>query len=166
MCYHVYLSTTSDADLALYNTDFVAFARVNASNQDSGGAPGKEVVDLLGFENTWYVGSRSGCSCTFRHLPAVELGFGEPADWYPEDEDSLAATRELHKAIADLIGSGHQVDIVDRWWGTPLSEIKTKNVNFSEISEAEFRLFENHLFRFMALDDPGKEATNIDANGP
>lgn len=46
-------------------------------------------------------------------LLSVELGFGEPVDWYPEDEDELRATTELYRVIARLVSAGHQVDCLD-----------------------------------------------------
>ena len=49
-----------------------------------------------------HVGSKSGCSCTFRHLYSIELGFGEPVDWYPEEPDAIEATIQLASTIRRL----------------------------------------------------------------
>jgi len=72
MCYAVYLSTDLATDFSERNTDLLRFKRVDDSIADP-------CTALLEFPNQWYVGSKSECSCTFRHLhtSAVELGFGE-----------------------------------------------------------------------------------------
>ena len=53
-------------------------------------------------------GRRAGCSCTFRHLAGWELGFDEPQDWFPEEQDNLQATAELYRVIASLVQGGHR----------------------------------------------------------
>lgn len=65
------------------------------------------IVCLLAFTNRWYVGSTSGCSCTFRHLVSTELGFGETVDWYSEEKAEIEATRELRETISSLLLHGH-----------------------------------------------------------
>jgi hypothetical protein len=107
-----------------------------------------EGADLLRHQKKWYVGSKSGCSCTFRRLLSVELGFGEPVDWYPEDDGEVRATAELYRVISRLIAQGHQVDCLDLWTGAPKGDIKELVVKVQEVSETAFRLFENYHFVF------------------
>ena len=75
MCYGVYISTDSPENLAERNSALVRFEKVT----DVDAAP---CIGVLDFPNQWCVGSKSGCSCTFRHLYSIELGFGEPESWY------------------------------------------------------------------------------------
>ncbi len=136
----LYLSTTSPEDLVLHNSDLINFQRL-------------EIIDdarlvVLKNQEKWFVGSKSGCSCTFRHLSSVSLGFEEPQDWYPEDEDELNATAELYRVIARLTAAGHQVDCLDIWLGEDEAVIKTEKVNLNRVSEKAFRLFENYHFVF------------------
>jgi len=106
------------------------------------------VAGHLEFQHRWTVGSKSGCGCTFRHLTSVELGFGEPVDWYPEDEDELEATRQLYTVIFLLAEEGDGVDCIDRWEGAKVDDIKTLVVPLEAVSRQTFRLFENYRFRF------------------
>ncbi len=139
MCYALYLSTTSKEDLAELNSDMVRFERLS---DDEG-----RVSDLM-YPQKWYVGSKSGCSCNFRHISSVELGFGEPLDWYPEEEDDIRATAELYRVIVRLISEGNDVDALDLWEGMEQGEIKSLDVNLRTVPEKNFRFFENHHFVF------------------
>jgi hypothetical protein len=140
MCYSLYLSTSSREDLTRWNSELLSFQRL------SGDEP--EAVSLLRHQEKWYVGSKSGCSCTFRHLLSVELGFGEPVDWYPEDDNDVRATAELYRVIRRLITQGYQVDCVDLWSGAQKSDITKIAVSLEAVPERAFRLFENHHFVF------------------
>jgi hypothetical protein len=140
MCYEVYLSTDSREDLTTRNSELIRFKRVADPNTDPG-------IRLLDFPNYWYVGSKSQCSCTFRHLHSVELGFGEPVDWSPEEQDEVDATRELYATLTALLSSGNHVDLLDQWNGAQPAEITTIDVSLSDVPENAFRLFENHKFR-------------------
>jgi hypothetical protein len=140
MCYSVYLSTDSSEDLTRYNSELINFRRL-ASLERAG-------LNILRNRQIWYVGSKSECSCTFRHLHSVELGFGEPVAWYPEGEDELKATAALHRVIARLVSEGHQVDCLDIWEGADLQAISEKVVNLDAVSEKAFRLFESYHFIF------------------
>lgn len=142
MCYMVYISTDSSKNLAEYNSQLVRFEKVTYPPSDPS-------ISVLEFSNKWEVGSKSGCSCTFRHLyiNSVELGFSEPVDWYKEDEDELNATRELYQALNHIMASGYQVDLVDRWQGAQPEDITTLDVSFDDVPEQAFRMFENHKFR-------------------
>lgn len=140
MCYTIYLSTDSPADLCVHNTELVRFDICDNKIDDP-------VVKLLEFPQRWYVGSKSECSCTFRHLLSVDLGFGEPVDWYPEEQDALQATRELYEVISSLLSSGYKVDCIDKWEGAEPNDIQTLDVSLDDVSSKTFRLFENHRFR-------------------
>ena len=141
MCYLVYISTDFEEDLSRYNTGLIRFER-----DFSGVDP--EIIDLLQHKNPWYVGSKAGCSCTFRHLHSIELGFGEPVAWYAEDPDEIDATGLFYDAMVGLMSSGSQVDCLDIWSGTKKDTIKRLEVNLASISRKAFRFFENHHFIF------------------
>lgn len=141
MCYSLYLSTDSSADLTCYNSDLLKFKRLDAAENAD--------LIILRHRQRWYVGSKSECSCTFRHLVSVELGFGEPVAWNPEDADELRATAELYRVIARLVSAGHQVDCLDIWAGADLEAISEQVVNLDAVSETAFRLFENYHFVFV-----------------
>ena len=140
MCYEVYISTDSQEDLTTRNSELLRFRRVVDPSTDPG-------TRLLDFPNYWYVGSKSQCSCTFRHLYSIELGFGEPVDWYPEEQDEIAATRELYATLTSLLSSRYQVDLLDQWNGTQPANITTLDVSLGDVAEKAFRMFENHKFR-------------------
>jgi hypothetical protein len=140
MCYKLYLSTSSSEDLARSNSEFVHFEHPDRLED--------EAATTLGNAVKWLVGSKTGCSCTFRHLAGGDLDFDEPRDWFPEDEDNIKATVELYRVIASLVHSGNKVDCLDLWPGTEPAEIKTVPVSFSAVPEKAFRLFENHHFVF------------------
>lgn len=139
MCYVLYLSTTSSEDLAQLNSDLVRFERLS---DDEGRA------SVLMYPQKWYIGSKSGCSCNFRHLTSTELGFDEPVDWYPEEEDDILAAAELYRVITRLISEGNPVDCLDFWEGTEQGEIKTLAVDLRIVPEKAFRFYENHHFVF------------------
>ncbi len=144
MCYMTVLSTTSDADLAVGNSETVQFSRE---------LPGVPEETYLRFKNKWYVGSNSGCSCEFRHLlvASVELGFGPPEDWFPEAPSDVEATRHVIRSIRALVETGEQVDCVDAWAhgqesADPLAgDIE---VDLPQVSDEAFRFFESHRFTF------------------
>ena len=141
MCFAVYFSTDSPADLTVHNTDLVRFERIDDGHEDP-------VAHLLGSENRWYVGSKSVCSCTFRHRMSSDLAFGEPESWFPEEQDELDATGELYGVIASLLAAGHVADCIDRWEGAAPEDIRTISVSLDEVPKAAFLLFENHRFVF------------------
>jgi hypothetical protein len=142
MCYLVYLSTDSAEDLLRRNSEWVRFRPVKEADRPHD--------TLLKNPNKWYVGSKSGCSCAFRHLydedPRVD--FREPEDWSPEEEDAVKATIELYRVIAALRAGGHQVDCLDLWCDTPLDQIREKMVNLNTVPEKAFRLLEMCHFVF------------------
>ena len=141
MCYLVYISTDFEEDLSQHNSGLISFER-----DVSSGDP--EIINLLQYNNQWYVGSKAGCSCTFRHLHSVELGFGEPVDWYAEDPDEIDATRLFYDVMIKLIANGNQVDCIEIWSGAKKDQIKRLEVDLASISRTAFRFFENHHFIF------------------
>ena len=139
MCYSIYLSTTSDVDFSREDSDLLNFCKIAADDP---------FRSMLLYDHQWYVGSKSGCSCTFRHLYSVDLGFGEPVEWYPEDEDEIAATLLFVSIVRSIIKRGHKVDCIDAWHGSTKKDIHVKKVNLDEINDDQFRFFENHHFHF------------------
>ena len=140
MCNTVYISTNSTEDLASHNTELVRFEKVTDPQSDP-------CISLLAFSEQWYVGSKTGCSCTFRHLLSVELGFGAPEDWYPEEDDEINATLQLYRVLESLLVSGHQLDLLALWEGAEPKDVTTLNVSLSDVPAEAFRMFENHRFR-------------------
>lgn len=139
MCYSIYLSTDSEADLSAENSELVSFLKEPVP---------EPYQSLLKYPQNWYAGSMSGCSCTFRHLYSVELGFSEPVDWYEEGEDEIVATLLFVKVIRHLNTLGFQVDCVDTWYGAGREDITEMNVILDHIADEQFRFFENHHFVF------------------
>ena len=120
------------------DTDVLAIKRVAAG-------PGARVeLDaghlILGPDEAWLLSDASAAEL-------IALGFGEPVDWYPEDQDEIEATRELYVTLTFLLSSGYQVDLLDQWHGSPAEAITTLDVSLSEVPEKAFRLFENYKFR-------------------
>jgi hypothetical protein len=139
MCYSLYLSTNSNQDLKKYNDSQISFKKIDKED---------EIVQLLKNENKWFVGSSSGCSCTFRYLSDDSLEFGEPEDWMPEEKEEIEATLKLYEVIYKLIADGYSVECINTWEDIKSSDIKTLELEIDKISAKEFRLFENHLFKF------------------
>jgi hypothetical protein len=144
MCYSVYISTDSVDDLSKRNSELVIFKKVAEADSDS-------LIGLLDFPNKWYVGSKSGCSCTFRHLAAgSDFEFEEHQDWCQEEQDNINATLELYSTLDYLISSGYKVDLLDQWYEAKREDIIIIDVSLDTVSQKEFRLFENHKFKLRA----------------
>ncbi len=141
MCYVLLLSTTSDEDLAAHNTELVRFSRNLPSIAD---------VAKLKYRCEWYIGSRSGCSCSFRHLYSVEVGFGEPVDWYAEEPEDIEATLQIISIIRALVASNESVDCIDAWEHQDMLPRATNeiDVDLGSLNDRQFRFFENHHFTF------------------
>jgi hypothetical protein len=136
-----YISTDCEDDLSALTTDLVQFEKPSAEKQ----AP---CPRILKHEHKWFVGSKSECSCTFRHLlyESVELGFNEPQDWFPEEADDIDATRRLYVILNDMVQRGYQVDLLDCWSGDENEDTASLDVSFGQIPVNHFRLFEGYLF--------------------
>ncbi|UCD43085.1 MAG: hypothetical protein JSV69_05685 [Chloroflexota bacterium] len=139
MCYSIYLSTDSNKDLSNENNDLLHF------KQEEIKVP---IQSILKNEHQWYLGSKSICSCTFRHLHSIELGFSEPVDWYPEDDDEIAATLSFIEIARQIVEQGHQLDCIDIWEGTAEADIKELRIDLNDLRDDEFRFFENYHFIF------------------
>ena len=139
MCYALILSTTSNEDLSQFNRDDIRF------NQQ---VPDRLPANLLLYPNKWYVGSRTGCSCSFRHLYESDLGFSIPEDWFPEEESDIEATKMFVRIVRSLLAKGEHVDCIDAWEGSSEMAFSQLPVNLSQILDEEFRFFENHHFDF------------------
>jgi hypothetical protein len=142
MCYEVILSTTSGADLSQYNDDGLRFDNSH---------PERLSFNHLLYPNKWYIGSRTGCSCSFRHLYEPDQGFGVPEDWLPEEPSDIEATLKFIRLVRSLIAKGESVDCVDLWAGSdaePHPPVSIK-VHLGSIRDEEFRFFENHHFDFV-----------------
>ncbi|ASF47717.1 hypothetical protein CEK71_17495 [Methylovulum psychrotolerans] len=145
MCYMTLLSTTAEDDLAVNNNGLVRF---------SSELPGIPEEKYLSFKNQWYIGSQHGCSCGFRHLytSSVELGFGEPQEWYSEEASDIEATLQVIAIIRKLVERGELVDCVDAWaHGQETAEPLEGDleINLAKINDPSFRFFENRRFLFL-----------------
>ena len=140
MCYGIYISTDTSERLDKFNSKSVKFENLTASNGDP-------CTVLLDFPNKRYIGSRTGCSCSFRHLSSIELGFSDPVDWYEEDKEDIDATIELYSTLNNLLSARYHVDLIDPWNGARPEDIITITVSFDDVSSTAFRLFENHKFK-------------------
>ncbi len=141
MCYSVYLSTDFEGDLSPHSGTLIRFEKDFSSREP-------QIVDLLLYKYPWYVGSKAGCGCTFRHLSSIELGFGEPVDWYAEQPDEIEATGLFYDVVSGLVSAGHAVDCIEIWAGATPDRIQRLAVDLASISREAFRFFENHHFVF------------------
>jgi len=144
MCYVLLLSTSSAADLSAESTPLVRFEKP---------ADDETLAQSLHHSYKWYVGSSTGCSCTFRHVMSREMGFGKPEDWSPEQAEEIAATGAFIAVVRKLLDAGHQVDCLNFWNGAGAGEITKLDVDLSIIADNEFRFFENYHFCF--VNSPG-----------
>ena len=142
MCYALLLSTTLDDDLSQFNSEVLRFDHTIPKNLSS--------AELL-YPHKWYVGSRTGCSCSFRHLYGPQFEFGVPEDWFPEEESDIEATLEFIHSVRSLLSKGARVDCVDLWAGSDAEahvDVPRMPVKLNQIRDEEFRFFENHHFDF------------------
>ena len=143
MCYSVYISTNCPDDLAVVSTDALRFERPDEEKQTP-------CPTLFDSRNTWFVGSSSGCSCTFRHLckESIDLGFDVPQDWCPEAQEEIQATRALYDVLQDIVNRGFHLSLLDCWNGQENEVVSESEVSFSKVSADQFRLFEGCHFIF------------------
>ena len=144
MCYMTVISTTSNHELSEFNTPLVQFSRK---------LPQVPEESFLRYPNKWYLGSKDGCSCGFRHLDHgnEELGFSEPVDWWPEEQEAVEATHQVVRVFRALLSEGAKLDCVDPWVQDKKQAPKLFGelvVNLAAISESSFRFFEGHRFEF------------------
>ncbi len=142
MCYAIYVSTTSREDFGELPSKLYQFLQITPEDDP--------IYCVLEHPNLWRVACpHGGCSCHFRHLACggSDQYFGPPQDWHPEDAADIEATGAFYEVIERLITEGHNVDLVDWWNDTPSEEISTLDVSLGEVSQEEFRFFENCRFR-------------------
>ena len=139
MCYMLYLSTDCAEDLAARNSDLVRFEKPD---------PRFPAPPALKNDHVWFVGSKSGCSCTLRHLCRgnTNFDFREPQEWFPEESDAIAATKQLYAVLDEIVRRGGQVDLADVWISEEIPPLQPLEVSLSKVSADCFRLFESHLF--------------------
>jgi hypothetical protein len=138
---HPSFKPTSAEDLTVHNSELVRFTKDLPQIA--------EVADLR-YPNKWHIGSKSGCSRSFRHLHSIELGFGEPVAWYKEALEHIEATIQLIQIIRERVAKGEGVDCIGAWEHQEMYPVAKGrlNVDLSSIKNREFRFFENHHFIF------------------
>lgn len=141
MCYMVYLSTDCADDLSRQSSDLVRFEKPSVETDSP-------CPRILKHDHKWFVGSKSKCSCTFRHLcrESVDLGFGAPEDWFPEEQDEIDATHQLYELLTEIVQRGHQVEVLDCWSGDEDKDAVALDVSLKEVPVDHFRLFEGYVF--------------------
>lgn len=143
MCYQVFLSTNTEDDLSVNDSELIKFSK---------DLPFHPPLNTLLYENLWHIQSEAVCSCSFRHLhvSSTELGFSEPVDWYPEENDHIEATAQFTSIIRELLARKVELDCVDLWQDEPLEfgSLPSIEIDLSIMSDTEFRFFENHHFTF------------------
>ena len=139
MCYMLYLSTDCAEDLAPRSTDLLRFEKPD---------PRFPAPTALKHAHAWFIGSKSGCSCTLRHLSRgnAAFDFQGPQDWLPEEPDAIAGTKQLYAVLAEILRCDGQVDLADVSIGEEIPLLQPLEVSLSEVSADRFRLFEGHLF--------------------
>ncbi len=80
-----------------------------------------------------------------------DLGFAEPEDWFPEDQDDIEATLKVVNVFKTILSEGEKLECIDAW--TSDSAVApnlsgTLEINFSQIPEAAFRFIENYQHEF------------------
>jgi hypothetical protein len=146
MCYMTVLSTTSNIDLMEFNSALVTFSKDCHDMAE---------VNLLKHEHKWLV-LRNGetCSCGFRYVERLnidDLGFSEPEDWSPEDENHISATHEIYHVITRILNEGERIDTFTSWQQDEESTdevIGDIEINISEVGIDMFRFFDAHHFEY------------------
>jgi hypothetical protein len=146
MCYALVVSTSSEDDLSQLNTPLVQFSR---------DIPGGTGQAFLRYPNQWYLGSKDGCSCGFRHVEksSVEvLGFSEPVDWSPEDPEDIEATFQVVRIFKSVIAKDAKLECVDTWFDSDLERAPPTDlkVDLASLPESHFRFFEGYRFELVA----------------
>jgi hypothetical protein len=145
MCFMIILSTSSPDDLHQFNSPLLQFSKT---------LPGLPEELHLRHPHRWFLGSRDGCSCGFRHLDAMNesLGFAAPEDWWPEEQEDIDATRQAASAFKSLLAAGATLDCIDVWLDDDRDKVRLieeKIIDFTQIPEPGFRFIEGHRFEFV-----------------
>jgi hypothetical protein len=143
MCYQIYVSTTSEEDLAALPTDLFRFELPTADDRP-------DILQLLAYPHKWYLACRyGGCSCHYRHLgEGSDFSFDQPQDWMPEDSDDVESTQGIYDLVERLLAAKQGVDLVDVWEDPAAIRVTTLSVKLSDVSRDAFRFFANHKFVF------------------
>lgn len=144
MCYMIVLSTDSNLELSQFNGRFLQFSKQ---------LPQLPEESFLRYANKWYLGSKEGCSCDFRHLDYgnIALGFAEPIAWIPEQSESILATQEAVRVFNLLVRGGAKLDCIDIWAedDQQIWPYESLCIDLNTVSETIFRFFERYHFNFM-----------------
>lgn len=137
MCNTIYLSTTSEQNLAELNSKHCQFEKF-AFDQD------REIVELLAYPARWFLSVHGGCSCHFRHYISRDHPplFDEPQEWAEEDADEVESTRWAYDHFKSIVEAGYQLDIVDVWSDTAAEDVLTIEISLSEVGRESFRFIE------------------------
>lgn len=145
MCYMIILSTTSEADLTGCGR-FAVFSKE---------IPDVIEVEFLKYPHKWFLTAPEGtCSCGFRNVERWNvdlLGFGEPEEWSPEDEDDILATYEVVEVITSLLKDGDAVDSVTAWLqDEEMSHelVGDIEVKLSDVGKERFRFYDGYRFEY------------------
>ena len=136
----IYIATDCQDDLSKFNNELVTFKKVADRHRE------EKFISLFSLPYIWHICSRTGCSCGFRN-DNLEIGFTEPEDWFPEDKDSIKATRQVYKTLSNILKTGIRTDCLSVWSDVENDDIKTIEISFKEIKEKQFRFFTNYLFK-------------------
>jgi len=142
MCHLIFISTDCDDDFGAIVSDQLSFRAAEPNEAEV-------MRTVLQNRNLWQLESRfGGCSCHFRHLlgECTSEDFAEPVDWCPEDDDDCAATYAAYDFLAQIVGQGHNVDVLDTWNGELKDDIPDIQVSIGEVMRSKFRFFENTRF--------------------
>lgn len=139
------VSTTSAANLAEFNTPLIAFSKA---------LPDLPEIQFLRYPNRWFLGSRDGCSCAFRHLDHQNegLGFSEPAEWWPEEDENIQATHEAFDIFEKILKQGNKLDCIDTWTYDDKSEPEIHGdfvVKLRSVGKKCFRFLEGKHVEFL-----------------
>lgn len=116
--------------------------------------PGLSEEAHLRHLHRWFLGSRDGCSCGFRHLEAMNeaQGFAAPEDWWPEAQEDIDATGQAVSAFSSLLAAGGALDCIDVWLDDDRDKLRLtgeKIIDFTQIPEFAFRFIEGYRFEFV-----------------
>lgn len=144
MCYSVYLSTTSNANLLEWGNELCKFEKEILPDD-------QEIVDLLQHPNKWFITRYGGCSCHFRHFmnyPDFEA-FGVPEEWREEDADDIESSAATYDLFMKLLDSESELDVVSVWTDCTAEEVTNLEVRLADIPRDSFRFVENVMFSFV-----------------
>ena len=136
MCHMVYISTSSDEDLAKIGSRYFSIRAVDPDE-------GPDVDEALEYPSRWYISGRwGGCSCHLRYFPDA-LGFHDGLDWWPEEPNAVEDTAAIYDMLQRLVAEGNKVDVVDLWNDEAYDGFESITVSLSEVTREKFLFMEN-----------------------